>query len=96
MNNIIISLYAAQKGEVPEAYAGSIRAWLDFCHDRKLRRRSLYIDFSRIRDTSRWQCVERKRKFLVRSANTLDILTSATTLDGAIAAAQRMIKEAAE
>ena len=96
MNNIIISTYASQKGEVPEEYAGAVKEWLDFCHDRKLRVRSVYIDFSRVRDTSRWQTKARQRCFLVRSANTLDIFTSSKTLGGAIAAAQRMMKAATE
>ena len=94
MKNIIISTYAAEKGDVPEAYAGAVRPWLDFCHDRKLRCSSFYVDFSRRRDTSRWQAKDRQRCFLVRSANTLEIVTSSKTLVGAIAAAQRMIKAA--
>lgn len=95
MNNIIISTYAARQAEVPEAYAGAVKEWLDFCHDRKLRCSSFYIDFSRCRDTSRWQTKKRQRCFLVRSANTLDIFTSSKTLAGAIASAQRMIKAVA-
>lgn len=82
---IIVSTQASQQAETitPEQQA-LVREWLSFCHDRGLRRASVYVDFSELRDIGRWSCEKRARPFVVRSATTLDVLTSSKTFQGAM------------
>jgi hypothetical protein len=90
--NIIISTYAAQEaGTVPSNLSGAVKPWKEFCHNKALRRSSFYVDFESGRNVGRWGYEKRKRPFVVRSAYDLQVWTSAKTLDGAIAAAQRLI-----
>lgn len=82
---IIISTQAAKKAAsiTPEQQA-LVKEWLDFCHDKNVRRASVYIDFDNGINIGRWGYKERKRKFTVKSAQTLEIFTSSVTLEGAL------------
>jgi hypothetical protein len=93
--NIILSTCVAR--EVPELapeLQALVKPWQAFCHDRRLRRASLYVDYTSLVHVGRWGARERKRPFVVRSATTLDVLASCKTLDGALASARRLIGEA--
>lgn len=68
-----------------------VRAWGTYCHNKEIRRKALIIDYSNIRETSRWQCEKRGRPFLVKSAYDLRIVTSSKTLDGAIKLASKLL-----
>lgn len=90
---IIVSTAAAQHAETitPEQQA-LVRPWLDFCHDTRLRRVAVYVDHTTLRHIGRWGCKPRARPFVVRRANTLDVLTSAKTFQGAMKLAARIAR----
>lgn len=82
---IIVSTRASEQAEAitPDQQA-LVREWVAFCHDKNLRRASVYVDYSELRDIGRWSCEKRARPFVVRSATTLDVLTSSKTFQGAM------------
>jgi len=86
---IIISTQAAKKSEsiTPEQQA-LVKEWLEFCRDKKIRCASVYVDYDNGIHVGRWGYKNRVRKFTVKSAQTLEILTSSTTLEGALKLAQ--------
>ena len=93
---IIISTRAAQKAEtITPDQQQLVKPWLSFCRDRHIRRASVYVDYDNGSNPSRWTYKERVRKFTVKSAQTLEILTSSTTLEGALRLA-RPISESRE
>lgn len=69
-----------------------VREWTDYCHDAQLRRVAMIIDHDQTRSTSRWQCEQRARPWIVRFASTLDIATSSKTLEGALRLAAKRAK----
>jgi hypothetical protein len=89
--HIIISTAAAITGQVPAGLESLVKPWQSFCHNLQERCDSLYIDYSRGRDVGNWGYEERSRPFIIRGARTLNILSSAKTLDGAIKVANRLI-----
>jgi hypothetical protein len=89
--HIIISTAAANKDQVPAGLESKVKPWTDFCHNLQERCESVYIDYSRGRDVGNWGYAERSRPFIIRSARTLNILSSAKTLAGAVKAANRFI-----
>lgn len=90
---IIISTAAASRVRLSDDQKALVRPWESFCHDKKVRQFALYVDYSAIRDTSRWKCAKRERPFVVRSASTLDVLTSSKTFEGAMKLAAKMAKD---
>ena len=88
---IIVSTQASQQAEAitPEQQS-LVREWVSFCHDHNLRRASVYVDFKNLREVGRWGCEKRARPFVVRSAATLDVLTSAKTFQGAMKLAREL------
>ena len=98
MSPIVITRCAADKaGDAfkPE-YAPLVRDWLEFCHDSCYRRVAMLVDFNNTRDRSRWTVERRARPFTVKCADTLNLVTSSKTLDGAIRLAQRWAESRAE
>lgn len=98
MSPIVITRCAADKaGDAfkPE-YAPLVRDWLEFCHDSRYRRVAMLVDFNESRDRSRWTVERRKRPFTVKCADTLNLVTSSQTLDGAIRLAQRWAESRAK
>jgi len=88
---IIISLAAAKNAEVitPEQQA-LVKEWTSFCRDKSIRARSVYVDYDRGVNIGRWGWKERALKFTVKSAVTLEVLTSAKTLNAALKLAAKL------
>jgi hypothetical protein len=88
---IIISTAAAQNAPsiTPEQRL-LVKEWLEFCRDKSICSRAMYVDYRRLRNVGRWGCEERVRKFLVCSPVTLDILASSKTLEGALKLAAKL------
>lgn len=80
---IIIDPAVAQYADI-SGHEELVREWKAYCHDGKLRRVSVIIDYDRIRFTGRWGCEKRKRPFVIKSANTLEVISSFKSIDAAM------------
>jgi len=88
---IIISPKAAKNAtSLTVEQQALVKEWTSFCQDRSVRSRSVFIDYSALRNVGAWGCEERIRKFLVRSPVTLDVLASSKTLEGALKLAAKL------
>jgi len=91
---IIISTAAAQEAEaITSEQQALVKEWLSFCRDKNVRARSVYVDYDRGVNIGRWGWKERAFKFTVKSAVTLEILTSAKTLNAALKLAAKLSNE---
>lgn len=70
---------------------GRTVAWTDICHVKG----KLFIKHEQYRDTSRWQHVERGRKFILYWGNHSHQLSSHFTLEAAEKAAASFVKHLA-
>lgn len=88
---IIISTAAAvnARDDMTEEQKQLVMSWLDFCHRKDVRRRAAYVDYSTVRNIGRWGAAPRAKPWVVRSAVTLDVLSTCKTFEGAMQAAER-------
>jgi hypothetical protein len=90
---IIVTPKAAQKAKfITDQEQSLVKDWLDFCRDKTTRKAAILVDFENGRSIGRWGYEERKRKFVVRHALTLDVLSTSTTLQNAIRLAEKILE----
>ena len=93
---IIISTRAAKNATLTAEQQALVKEWTSFCTDREVLGRSVYIDHSNSRMVGPWGCEPRVRKFLVRNASSLDIMTTSKTLEGALKLAAKLSEKREE